>query len=143
MVTTTLKSSMKNLILLLLTFIAIASCNTSDDAGNLQDYDLEGTWKLTANLADPGDGSGTFQTVNSNKTITFNSDGTYTSTGDMCNISIGTTTATSGTYDTVGQTINSSCGTNNLPISYEINGSILEITYLCIEPCKSRYSKVN
>ncbi|MGJ8685038.1 MAG: lipocalin family protein [Nonlabens sp.] len=133
---------MKYFIFFVFTSLLI-SCNTSDDPGNILDYDLEGTWKLTEVLADPGDGSGTFQTVTSSKTITFDANGGFTSNGTVCDLSITSTSNTSGTYNAVDQTINGNCGTTNLPITYDIIGSALEITYPCFEPCMTRYRKIN
>ncbi|GAL76734.1 hypothetical protein JCM19275_2070 [Nonlabens ulvanivorans] len=105
--------------------------------------DIVGTWQLTANLSDPGDGSGSFQSVSSNKTITFNADGTFTSNGDVCDMSITTSTNTNGTYNTTDKTINANCGTTNLPISYTIDNLTMDISYFCIEACQSRYRKIN
>ncbi|MEP1855868.1 hypothetical protein, partial [Nonlabens ulvanivorans] len=97
----------------------------------------------TANLFDPGDGSGSFQSVSSNKTITFNADGTFTSNGDVCDMSITTSTNTNGTYNTTDKTINANCSTTNLPISYTIDNLTMDISYFCIEACQSRYRKIN
>nr|WP_042288176.1 lipocalin family protein [Nonlabens ulvanivorans] len=119
------------------------SCDSSDDAGNVLTSDIVGTWQLTANLSDPGDGSGSFQSVSSNKTITFNADGTFTSNGDVCDMSITTSTNNNGTYNTTDKTINANCGTTNLPISYTIDNLTMDISYFCIEACQSRYRKIN
>ena len=61
---------MKTKILALAVIIlTVISCSKNDDdtSSNL----LKGTWKLTEVLADPGDGSGTFNLVNSNKNLIF------------------------------------------------------------------------
>lgn len=50
---------------------------------------------------DPGDGSGTFQAVESEKTITFFNDGMVTSSGDLCSMFIVGGNASSGTYSEV------------------------------------------
>ncbi len=134
---------MKNLIFLLFTTLLIGSCDTSDDPGNILDFEIEGTWRLTEVLADPGDGSGTFQSVSSSKTITFDANGGFTSNGTVCDLSITSMVNTSGTYNSINQTINGNCSTTNSPISYDIIGSALEITYSCFEPCMTRYRKTN
>ncbi|WP_397299105.1 lipocalin family protein [Nonlabens ulvanivorans] len=134
---------MKQLLFTLIGIILLISCDSSDDPGNVLTSDIVGTWQLVANLADPGDGSGTFQSVSSNKTITFNADGTFTSNGDVCDMSITTSTNTNGTYNTTDKTINANCGTTNLPISYTIDNLTMDISYFCIEACQSRYRKIN
>ena len=65
----------------LVTFIFV-SCNNDDDS-NLEDASLLGDWKLVGTLIDRGDGSGTFQAVESDKVITFLSDGTFNSNGNI------------------------------------------------------------
>ncbi|MBF4985359.1 lipocalin family protein [Nonlabens mediterrranea] len=134
---------MKQILFTLIGIVLFISCDSSDDAGNLLTSDIVGTWQLTANLSDPGDGSGSFQSVSSNKTITFNADGTFTSNGNVCDMSITTSTNTSGTYNTTDKTINANCGTTNLPISYTIDNLSMDISYFCIEACQSRYRKIN
>ncbi|WP_052408566.1 lipocalin family protein [Nonlabens sp. Asnod3-H03] len=134
---------MKQILFTLIGIILLISCDSSDDAGNVLTSDIVGTWQLTANLSDPGDGSGSFQSVSSNKTITFNADGTFTSNGDVCDMSITTSTNTNGTYNTTDKTINANCGTTNLPISYTIDNLTMDISYFCIEACQSRYRKIN
>lgn len=134
---------MKNLFLFLAICTLLSGCETSDDPGNALSSDIVGTWQLIANLADPGDGSGTFQPVNSNKTITFNADGTFTSNGDVCDLTITTNTSSSGTYNTTDKTINGNCGTTNFPISYSIDNLTMDVSYFCIEACESRYRKIN
>ncbi len=134
---------MKQILFTLIGIILLISCDSSDDAGNVLTSDIIGTWQLTANLSDPGDGSGSFQSVSSNKTITFNADGTSTSNGDVCDMSITTSTNTNGTYNTTDKTINANCGTTNLPISYTIDNLTMDISYFCIEACQSRYRKIN
>ncbi len=42
--------------------LLIISCSDNDD----NETTIIGTWKLSAELLDPGDGSGTYQTVSSN-----------------------------------------------------------------------------
>ena len=58
----------KNLALLMIILI-VTSCSKNND--NTSSNLLIGTWKLTELLADPGDGSGTFHMINSNKKLIF------------------------------------------------------------------------
>lgn len=134
---------MKNLFFLFFTALLISSCETSDDPGNALTSDIVGTWQLTANLLDPGDGSGTFQAVNSTKTITFNADGTFTSNGEVCEMSLTTSSGSSGTYNTTDKTIDANCNNTNAPLSYTIDNLTMDLSYFCIEPCQARYRKIN
>lgn len=71
---------MKKLIFTLIIAGILFSCNNDDDS-NLN-TDLIGNWQLIEVLSDPGDGSGTFSSVESDKTITFKSGGIIASNGN-------------------------------------------------------------
>jgi hypothetical protein len=105
---------------------------------------LIGKWKLIEVLNDPGDGSGTFQGVQSNKTIEFHSNGNVTSNGSICNNSTESNTSTSGTYSLSNSTIDSpDCHNDSiLTINFEHKNSILIINFPCIEPCKGKFEKM-
>lgn len=130
---------MKKSILIILIIGIILSCNKSDESSNLSV--LEGRWKLIEILADPGNGSGVFQSVTSNKNLVFDNNGNVTSNGFICDMSIGTNSSSTGTYSLASGTINSS-SCSNLNIQFEINNSTLILTYPCIEPCKSKYIRI-
>lgn len=130
---------MKKSILIILITGIILSCNKSDESSNLSV--LEGRWKLIEILADPGNGSGVFQSVTSNKNLVFDNNGNVTSNGFICDMSIGTNSSSTGTYSLASGTINSS-SCSNINIQFEINNSTLILTYPCIEPCKSKYIRI-
>lgn len=130
---------MKKSFLLIMIIGIIYSCNKNDESLNLSD--LEGRWKLSEILADPGNGSGTFQSVTSNKTLIFDNNGNVTSNGFMCDMSSGTNLSSSGTYSLINGTINSS-SCPNINIQFELNNNTLLLIYPCIEPCKSKYIRV-
>ena len=68
---------MKTLLYLLLPVFLFISCNNDDDEVTpVQPISIVGTWQLTSQYTDPGDGSGSFQPVVNGKTITVNADGT-------------------------------------------------------------------
>lgn len=101
---------------------------------------LEGEWLLKEALVDPGDGSGTFEPVSSEKTLTF-SNGTVTSNGNLCDMSLETGTPTSGTYNLSDSMITAGCVYAGLPITFEQNGNELIVTYPCVEACKAKFVK--
>lgn len=76
---------MKKIFLLLITTVLFISCNTNDDAPTPEEVSLIGNWRLIEYLADPGDGSGVFTTIDSNKMLTFNPNGVITSNYSLCN----------------------------------------------------------
>jgi hypothetical protein len=66
---------MKNLSLIFL-FATITSCSTTfNSPADLDTKEITGKWQLTESLADPGDGSGTWQTVENGRTLEFDEDG--------------------------------------------------------------------
>ena len=71
---------MKTKIFAIATIIfTLISCIKNDNEDTTSP--LLGTWELKEILADPGDGSGIFNTVNSNKKLTFYSNRKITSNG--------------------------------------------------------------
>ncbi|HAA17038.1 MAG TPA: hypothetical protein DCE41_37135 [Cytophagales bacterium] len=105
-----------------------------------------GTWTLTEQLTDPGDGSGEFQAVESDFTITFHENGSFSTNGALCTLTTGTV-ASSGIYDEASGalTVSNCRGTweediTNLSFDFRPNGTV-EISFPCIEPCKGRFTK--
>lgn len=125
-------------IIIVVLFLSYISCSKNEI--EVPKNNLIGTWKLAEVLADPGDGSGIFNPVNSNKNLIFQTDGTLTSNGEICNMSIQSNTNSTGTFSVTNSTINAiNCPNSN--IKYVMNGNTLILTYFCIEPCKSKYIK--
>ena len=119
-------------------FLTFTSCDKDENATT---NSLEGTWKLTEILADPGDGSGTFNPISSNKKLIFDNNGNITSNGLICDMSVETNSSTTGTYSISNSTINSA-NCQNSTIKYELNGNTLILVYPCFEACKSKYTKI-
>ncbi len=103
-----------------------------------------GKWKLAQVLADPGDGSGTFVNIESNKTITFLSDNTFSSNEYLCSLSPLAPLKTEGTFSTEKQGIypNSCDSFAELKLSYRIKNKALIINYFCVESCSEKYVKI-
>ena len=117
----------------------LLSCNNNDDSNS--NTELVGNWKLIEVLADPGSGGGTFSSVKSNKTITFNSAGIITSNGNLCDMAITSGNPTSGIYSKSESTFNlPNCPEYNF--TFEQNGNILIIYYPCVEACQVKYKKI-
>lgn len=132
---------MKKLVFLFSLIGILFSCNSDDDSS--PNADLVGNWKITEVLADPGDGSGTFSPVESNKVITFHQDGKITSNGTLCDTSIETNSPSSGTYSLSESTFNTpNCGHPEYEYQFEHNGKTLIIIYPCFEACQVKYKKI-
>ncbi len=111
------------------------SCNKKDGGS------LTGTWELKEVLMDPGNGSGVFNVVSSDKNLVFHTNGNVNSNGIICDMSIESNTSTSGTYSENDSTIiSTTCP--NLILKYEVSGDTLILIYPCIEACKAKYMKV-
>jgi len=120
-------------ILVILSFLT--SCKKNDRGS------VTGTWELKEVLMDPGNGSGVFNVVSSDKNLVFHTNGNVNSNGIICDMSIESNTSTSGTYSAIDSTIiSSTC--QNLIIKYEVSGDTLILIYPCIEACKAKYIKV-
>jgi hypothetical protein len=132
---------MKKSILLVFLVGILFSCSNIEDETSVAPQTLVGTWKLKEILFDPGDGSGTFQSVNSTKTLIFDTNGNVTSNGSICDMSIETNASSIGTYSEANSSINpSNCP--NLTLNYELNANTLVIIYPYIELCKAKYIRV-
>lgn len=128
---------MKKAALVLSLASIIFSCSKEEEKEKLPT--TENTYQLIEVLADPGDGSGAFQSVTSSKSLVLKSDGTISSNGQICDMSSSSTTPTSGTYSLMDSTITTSSCTD---LPFEINGNILIISYPCIEPCKAKFKEI-
>lgn len=120
--------------------VFLFACNSSEE-----ELTTTSEWRLIEVLADPGDGSGTFQPVQSEKTITFHEDGTVSSNGSLCNMTTNVGNGYSGTFNEQDSTI-SVIGCDfapPFPLSVESSGENLILNYPCIEPCREKYEQVN
>lgn len=128
---------MKKAALFLISLGLISSCSKNEDKQT--ETSSSDTYHLIEILADPGDGSGTFQPVSSNKTIEFKANGTVVSNGELCEMSTSSNSASAGTYSFTDSTI-TSANCNKLP--FKISGKHLIIFYPCIEPCQGKFEKI-
>ncbi len=105
---------------------------------------IVGEWKLIEELIDPGDGSGTFQAITSNKEIKFCDDGTFEANGEMCTMENQASSTHEGTYDASTETFSPNYCMMMAPLSYgySVNGNTLILSYPCIEGCQQKYSRI-
>lgn len=135
---------MKKVMFAGLALLAVVACTKDEENAVQPNTGVNGSWKLTAVLADPGDGSGTFTAVSSNKKLTFTASGQVTSNGDLCQMEQGSGNPTSGVYSISDSTIVSNdCDTNARPLIFKVQNEFLDVYYPCIEPCIARYAQGN
>ncbi|MGI9526793.1 MAG: lipocalin family protein [Weeksellaceae bacterium] len=133
---------MKNYLLSLLCLLLFVNCSDDDDAN--KDTNLVGTWKITEAYVDPGDQSGKFQPVDSDKEVTFHKNGTIQSNKSLCEVILldQNNLPTTGTYDLNSKTYTTiECGSTEISYSFEIKENELIIHYNCIEGCSEKYIK--
>lgn len=129
---------------LILFSLLLLSCRENPD-----ETSITGTWKLTEQLVDPGDGSGKFAHVSSNKTITFKTDGTYTSNGSFCYINTDSGENSNGSYSYTNSEKSMTplnCMTTyfaiqKLTLKIE-NGNLIISNFGCIEQCAQKFVKI-
>lgn len=142
---------MKNWSVLALLFIGFISCTDNDDEIDTAQPELMGTWLLVEQNVDPGDGSGEFQKVDSEKSIEFLEEGIFKSNGTFCDMNVESTETSSGTY-VINDSIVSQfspenylmpegCDTEEYKVSLYIEESALILSYPCIEGCAQKYRK--
>lgn len=77
----------------------ICNCSSNKVKPVVGNENLLGKWKVIEQLSDPGDGSGTFNPIESNRTIQFFSDNKVTINGSLCHMSIDVGLNMSGIYE--------------------------------------------
>lgn len=135
---------MKKIFVVLCTLMLLLSCSSDEKDIPL---DLIGTWKLQEVNNDPGDGSGTFQKVESDKTLIFKKNLEITSNGSLSENTTNSTSPSHGVYSITGDSEASGIITPSnsehlsVEIRFEIKNSALYVYYPCIEGCAAKYVK--
>ncbi len=135
---------MKKIFVILCTLALLFSCSSDDKDIPL---DLIGTWKLQEVNNDPGDGSGVFQKVESNKTLIFKKNLEITSNGSLSENTINSDSPSHGVYritedsDVSGIITPSKSEHLSVEIRFEVKNSALYVYYPCIEGCAAKYTK--
>lgn len=143
---------MKNYLFVLYILIFL-SC-TSDGKPN-EETKLLGKWQVIEHLLDPGDGSGTFQPVTSQRIIEFFLDGSVKVNGNLCFLTTDIGNEQTGTYEITSDTNadttfdgeiipDGDCNSQFYKIYFDINANgNLVLWYPCIEPCGEKFKKID
>lgn len=126
------------------------SCS-SDDNKPKDNTGLIGKWKLTEQYLDPGDGSGDFQYIDSDRVITFLSDGTVEINGQLCFMASEVGDLETGDFllitdsDTQydGEIIPNKCSSRSVKVYFDlpVSGNLI-LWYQCIEACAQKFKKI-
>ncbi len=129
-------------VLFLITFTACSEDSTEVEERE-ENAAVLGSWKLTEQMADPGDGSGTFQPIKSEKILVFNSNGVVESkNGSLCS-PYSDEMLGSGTFSSADSLIYTMCSNPNIAqISFRIEGEMLRLDYASNEGFSQKYSLV-
>ena len=134
---------MKHFTFLFVSLFILFSCSKDNDDSISTEPELIGNWKLIEVYADPGDGSGDFSAVDSNKTVSFGTDNIISSNGNLCFMSNESDSPSEGIYSEEEQTFSiADCGIVPFSSSFQIVGSNLIIYFPCIEACQEKYVKL-
>lgn len=134
---------MKKLFLLLLAAFALPACQKDqDDRLNLTV--LEGTWLLTEVLFDPGDGSGEFRKVDSERQLSLTPENTYSANYDICQ-AIEEGENFTGIFERIdAQEFLIPCAGSLLnSVQGRLEGGFLVLYYPCDEPCAYKFRKIS
>ncbi|MBX2816965.1 MAG: hypothetical protein KTR24_13250 [Saprospiraceae bacterium] len=124
---------------LLVLNLVIAGCGKE---AATEDVGVVGVWELVEVLADPGDGSGTFQPAQSDRKMNFRVDNVVESDVSFCRGTV-TDPPFEANYSSSSLTIEPVGCAGSLPIRYELSGRDLIISYTCIEPCREKYRRAS
>jgi hypothetical protein len=114
--------------------IGITGC-ANDSGKEIFDNTLSGEWYLAEVLADPGDGSGTFQPTTQELKLQIFSSGLYISSESLCNAGSGM----SGTFDIEeGKIYPVNC---NYSLGFKVEEGELYVYFPCIEPCAYKFRR--
>ncbi len=125
--------------IIILSLIAGLFLNTSCSKQDPKEIDLVNKWHLIETLADPGDGSGVFQKVESDAIIEFFEDNTVRYSNSFCQ---GDNSVNTAIYSNSENKIYPDCDPG-LFLEFKIEGDQLIIYYNCIEGCAEKFELVN
>ncbi|WP_031426010.1 lipocalin family protein [Flavimarina sp. Hel_I_48] len=137
---------MNTKVFFILSFVIIAfsSCSGDDDNSRSEMNIVLGQWKLIEQLADPGDGSGTFRTIESKKVLEFSEDGIITVyDGSLCQ-PYSEQQISKGTYSLSTQGITTNCDNVNISfISFEMKEGFLILNFASNEGFSQKFKRLN
>lgn len=132
---------MKKICLSLILASGLFSCAKDDDAGPSLSG-VVGDWELIEVYNDPGDGSGQYEPVDTEKTISFFEDGTLSTNGKLCLMTTWVGDVTRGTYSLADSSFHSPRCDTDYDYNFAQKEDILVMIYPCIHPCLAKYRRL-
>ncbi|MBT29558.1 MAG: hypothetical protein CMO01_07835 [Thalassobius sp.] len=133
---------MRNTLLMIVIACMAFTCDENEDVELTAG--IVGKWQLKEIYADPGDGSGKFNEVESDKTITFLANNTLSTNQSLCKLAGNPNGSSTGTYSLQDSTIiPTDCDFEEFKIYFVVENSYLILYYPCIEGCGEKYEKVS
>lgn len=143
------KANMKKFLIVALAANMLFSCakltgnsNETDDPQNSEysEHTIFGEWKLIERLVDPGDGSGEYVPVQSEKKLIFFENGTVTSNGSLCLSGDLTDNGDQGEFS-LGDSLIHPQSCPQTEVRFIWNQELLEVEYVSIETIKEKFLK--
>ena len=139
---------LKLLANLSLAILILISCSVNDSAIDVPNKsntsnELLGEWKLIERLVDPGDGSGIFHPVQSDKKIDFMENLQFESSQPLCVLIPSSHEIGKGTYTLDSQKLFPINCDFTSELNYQLENGFLIINYLCIEACAEKYQRIS
>ena len=133
---------MNRLTSLLIIIATLTSCTKEDVF--LKNTELIGKWKLIEQYLDPGDGSGDFRPIESERIIEFFKNGKILSNGSFCSMNSDTSENNTGSFnDEEVIIVKNGCNSSTYKINYKLIDGNLQLWYPCIEGCAQKFQKIN
>ena len=119
--------------------VASVACDRDDEPLVAAPGEIAGEYLRVESYVDPGDGSGTYAPVASERRITVAPDSTFASNQDLCQFGEGGDAST-GRFDAEGRVTMDDCAFG--PAEMSFRDGVLEVAYFCFEGCGDRYRRV-
>ncbi|WP_298536413.1 hypothetical protein [uncultured Algibacter sp.] len=133
--------------------LILFNCSTKETKEIEEEQNLLGKWRLIEQLVDPGDGSGTFNSVESERIVEFFSDGTVIANGSLCYMSREVGDNSFGVYEVTsddradtnfdGIITPENCEFGEFDVYFDLplSGHLI-LWYPCIEGCGQKFVKI-
>jgi hypothetical protein len=135
---------MKIYMLILISILVLSSCSKQEDI--YINSEVLGKWKLIEINDDPGDGSGTFEPVDSDRIIEFLKNSTYITNGSSCWLSTVTGENSTGKFNSTLSILDpdENCAFEDFAeIYFEIKDSFLILSgFGCLEGGYRKFERV-
>lgn len=128
-------------VLVILAVMSAFSCSKYSCTGE-DEISIIGKWKLVERLVDPGDGSGRYKKINTDRTVEFFEDGRVLFNQSICDADFVNGDTESGIYTENQTVIIPDCFEGNVFYRYSIQGSCLILSPSCFEGCGDKYVRI-